>query len=184
MSILRLTPERYAALQKRAKAKPSAEARYKLTLAEASAGDRKALNNLASTADDYLKEARLKSGSGRPFPASGVTSKPNKYGARKTGSYASGKEANRAAELKLMEAAGEIVKGSLREQVPFILIPAQYDSNRKLIERQTVYVADFVYETADGKVVEDVKSIATKTDAYVIKRKLLLMVHGIRLQEI
>jgi hypothetical protein len=82
--------------------------------------------------------------------------------------------------LKLLLAAGAIL--NLREQVPFVLIPAQHDENRKVIERQCMYIADFVYERAGALVVEDVKGI--RTADYIIKRKLMLQVHKIRITEI
>lgn len=49
-----------------------------------------------------------------------------------------------------------------------------------------VYVADFVYTDlkTGKKVVEDVKSEATRKDkAYVIKRKLMLYLKGIKIHE-
>ncbi len=100
----------------------------------------------------------------------------NKYRARRTGGYASRREARRAAELRLMERAGLV--SDIREQVPYTLIPAQEG------ERPCRYVADFVYtDTATGRtVVEDTKGVRTKE--YVIKRKLMLWVHGIRIHEV
>ena len=100
--------------------------------------------------------------------------------------FPSHKEANRYCELKLLQEAGKIF--NLRLQVKFELIPNQYEllngRRGKLLERKTDYVADFVY-MEDGKlVVEDVKSKATKTQVYIIKRKLMLKVHGIRIKEV
>ena len=123
----------------------------------------------------------------------------NKYKAKKTlfngRLYASKKEAQRAAELQLMEKAGIIT--NLQEQVPFELIPAQYEyyerystkgrklnDGRRCIERAVVYVADFVYRENDKVVVEDTKSKATRTKEYVIKRKLMLERLGIRVREV
>jgi hypothetical protein len=87
------------------------------------------------------------------------------------------KEANRWCELKMLEKAGLIQ--DLQRQVKFELIPKQDG------ERAVHYVADFVY-VEDGKmIVEDVKSAVTKKNKeYVIKRKLLLWRHGIRIKEI
>ncbi|MDE7159982.1 MAG: DUF1064 domain-containing protein [Muribaculaceae bacterium] len=116
--------------------------------------------------------------------SSGGTSakKPyNKYGAKRTGGHASRKEHKRAAELKLMQLAGEI--SGLREQVSFELIPTQRDPSGKLLERSCRYIADFVYNDRDGNlVVEDTKGFRTKD--YLIKRKLMLHVHAIRIKEI
>jgi hypothetical protein len=53
----------------------------------------------------------------------------------------------------------------------------------KCIEKSCVYYADFVYKDADGNVVvEDAKGM--KTEAYKIKRKLMLWVHGIKVIEV
>ncbi len=93
-------------------------------------------------------------------------SKKNKYGAKRSGGYASRKEHRRACELKMKQRAGLIT--GLREQVRYELIPAQQG------ERSCSYVADFVYvDNASGEaVVEDTKGVRTKE--YVIKRKLML----------
>ena len=115
----------------------------------------------------------------------------NKYHAKKTGKYDSRKEARRAVMLKSMLRSGLI--SDLREQVPFELIPAQYSDcgkdlkgkpARVLLERACSYVADFVYvDAATGQtVVEDTKGVRTKE--YIIKRKLMLAVHGIQIKEI
>ena len=95
--------------------------------------------------------------------------------------FDSQREAVRFQELRLLEKAGEI--GGLRRQVHYELIPAQYDRRTgKLLERSVKYVADFVYQTDGFTVVEDVKGVRTKE--YIIKRKLLLYRHGLRIQEV
>ena len=105
----------------------------------------------------------------------------NKYHAQKSGGYASRKEHRRANELHLLQRAGLIHE--LREQVSYELIPAQRDTDGKLLERACSYVADFVYTDNDGNtVVEDTKGM--RTDVYRIKRKLMLHVHGIRIKEL
>lgn len=111
----------------------------------------------------------------------------SKYGNRKIfaddQTFDSLREYRRWRELKLLERAGEI--GLLRRQVPFDLLPAQYDERTgKLIERGVKYIADFVYQTDGFTVVEDVKSSATRTKEYIIKKKLMLYVHGIQIQEV
>lgn len=94
--------------------------------------------------------------------------------------FDSKKEANRFAELRLLERAGEI--HGLQRQVPFTLIPSQRRDG-KVIERPCVYKADFVYTTQDGtEVVEDVKGLRTKE--YIIKRKLLLYEFGYVIKEV
>ena len=105
----------------------------------------------------------------------------NKYRAVKVGSHASRREHDRAGQLRMMLRARLI--DNLREQVPFELIPTQRDDHGKVIERACSYIADFVYNDADGNlVVEDTKGVRTRD--YVIKRKLMLHVHGIRIKEI
>lgn len=106
--------------------------------------------------------------------------------------FDSKKEAHRYQELKLAEQAGAIA--DLQRQVRFELIPVQREPDSrgsrggvikgKVIERKVEYVADFVYtdiETGET-VVEDTKGIRTKD--FIIKRKLMLYMHGIRVREI
>ena len=95
--------------------------------------------------------------------------------------FDSKKEANRWVELAIMQKNGEIT--NLYTQVVFELIPAQRDPvTKKVLERAVHYVADFVYYRGNEKVVEDTKGF--KTPEYIIKRKLMLWVHGIRIQEV
>lgn len=95
--------------------------------------------------------------------------------------FDSQKEARRYHELKLRQQAGEI--SGLECQKVFELIPKQVDEDGKCIERDCKYIADFVYTDKDGRtVVEDTKGY--KTPDYIIKRKLMLKVHGIRVREI
>lgn len=109
----------------------------------------------------------------------------SKYGAKKTVvdgiQFDSKKEARRYAELKLLQKAGEI--SNLELQKKFLLIPSQ-KLGGKVVERECSYVADFVYtDTKTGNiVVEDTKGIKTKD--YIIKRKLMLYVYGIKISEI
>lgn len=106
-----------------------------------------------------------------------------KYHAKKTEldgiTFDSKKEANRYAELKLLERSGAI--HNLQRQVRYELIPAQ-KKDGKTIERACHYIADFVYEENGKTVVEDVKGYRTKE--YVLKRKLMLQVHGIEVREV
>ena len=101
------------------------------------------------------------------------------------------KEYQRWCELKLLEKAGEAT--DLKRQVKFVLIPSQREKvlnpkkncyeEGKVIEREVIYVADFVYKNRLGfVVVEDTKGFKTKD--YIIKRKLMLWIHHIRIQEI
>ena len=107
-------------------------------------------------------------------------------------------EALRYQELKFMQKAGEI--SLLQRQVRYELVPEQREKSARLytkgakagqpvpgrlIEKPVYYIADFVYKDKDGNtVVEDTKSTATKTKDYVIKRKLMLWRHGIKVQEV
>ena len=114
-----------------------------------------------------------------------VPFRKNKYHNRPTCGYDSRKEKHRADQLRLMQSAGLIA--DLHEQVPFTLVPPQYitfpDGSRRCVERPVTYVADFVYTdlTTGSTIVEDVKGL--RTDVYVIKRKLMLHVLGIRIKE-
>lgn len=64
-----------------------------------------------------------------------------------------------------------------------MLIPSQRIDG-KVVERECSYIADFVYRDAksDKLVVEDTKGFKTKD--YIIKRKLMLHVYNIKIQEI
>lgn len=107
----------------------------------------------------------------------------SKYGAKKVTvngvTFDSQKEYRRFCELSLLERAGKIT--DLQRQVKFELIPSQRIDG-KVVERACTYVADFVYIENGKKVVEDTKGFKTKD--YIIKRKLLLKEHGIRIKEI
>lgn len=109
--------------------------------------------------------------------------------------YDSVKEYRRFKELSLLERAGAIQ--NLQRQVKYVLIPAQrefcneiYTKGRKkgcfkpgkLLEKECSYIADFVYTQNGEIVVEDTKGFRTKD--YIIKRKLMLWVHGIRIKEV
>lgn len=114
----------------------------------------------------------------------------NKYHARKVVAqgqvFDSEKEYARYLELKLLEKAGEI--SGLERQVKYDLIPKQMDEEGKMIERPTVYVADFQYrDNNTGEfIVEDVKGYR-RGQAYAVfslKRKLMLWRYGIRIREV
>lgn len=109
--------------------------------------------------------------------------KKPKYGNRKVIcdgiTFDSTKEARRWSELLLLERAGAIQ--NLRRQVKYELIPSQRIAG-KVVERACTYIADFVYSENGVEVVEDTKGF--KTPEYVIKRKLMLWRHGIRIREV
>jgi hypothetical protein len=102
--------------------------------------------------------------------------KKSKYHNKKTASgFDSKREEARYHSLKLLERAGEIT--GLELQKRFELIPAQEG------ERACHYIADFCYTDRHGThYVEDVKGF--KTPDYVIKRKLMLHIHKIKVIEI
>lgn len=120
----------------------------------------------------------------------------NKYQNKKVNvdgmTFDSVKEARRYRELSALEKAGEIT--DLRMQVKYILIPSQHEPDTigkrggvkrgKLLEREVAYYADFTYyEKGNDKItVEDTKGI--RTTEYIIKRKLMLYIHGIKIKEI
>ena len=96
----------------------------------------------------------------------------NKYGNVKTKldgiTFDSKLEANRYAELKLLERAGEIQQ--LKLQPKFTLQDAFEKNGKKY--RAIVYIADFMYfDNSKRKwIVEDTKGM--KTDVYELKKKL------------
>lgn len=113
-------------------------------------------------------------------------------------------EYRRYQKLLLMQRAGAIT--DLRCQVAFELIPAQYEEvptgevykigdrkgqpkmKRVCVEKAVNYIADFVYIQNGETVVEDVKGYRDPKGAayakYTIKRKMMLWIHGIKIQEI
>lgn len=106
----------------------------------------------------------------------------NKYGNTKVGEFDSSKEARVNEQLKMqMQAANPSERvTSIEHHVRFEVIPKQEG------ERASHYEADFVVHYADGHMeVIDVKSeITRKEPRYILKRKLMLYVHGIRLREV
>lgn len=109
--------------------------------------------------------------------------------------FDSKREASRYSELIMLQRAGEI--SGLQRQVRYLLIPAQREvsdevykrgekkGQRKpgrLLEKEVTYIADFVYYKDGELIVEDTKGFRTKD--YIIKRKLMLYVHHIRIKEI
>ena len=93
--------------------------------------------------------------------------------------FDSRKEYSRWRELVLLQRAGQI--SDLRRQVRIELIPSQKVGG-KVVERACTYIADFVYTENGRTVVEDTKGY--RTADYIIKRKILLYVHGIQIREV
>lgn len=128
----------------------------------------------------------------------------SKYGAKKVTvdgiTFDSRDEAKRYKELKALQEEGKIV--NLQMQVSYEVIPRQVEvtpryhkrtgerikDDVRVLEQNCEYVADFVYTDSEtGEVVvEDVKGYTDSTAyaVYVVKRKLMLYVHGIRVKEV
>lgn len=87
--------------------------------------------------------------------------------------FDSQKEAARWQELKLLERAGKIT--NLTRQVKFPLdVEGVHIAN---------YWSDFCYDEDGEVVVEDVKSTATKTRVYLIKKNLMRALYRIAIRE-
>lgn len=81
--------------------------------------------------------------------------------------FDSKKECSRYVELKARETAGEIKNLELQKR--FEICPKKYGN-----KRARYYVADFVYEEKDKKVIEDTKSYITrKNPVYSLKKALV-----------
>lgn len=110
----------------------------------------------------------------------------NKYGNKKVTvdgiKFDSQLEANRYCELKILERAGEIK--DLRRQIKFELQPSYIKNNKSI--QSINYIADFVYYDVNKKkfIVEDVKSEATKTQVYKLKKKLFEYKYDLEIKEI
>lgn len=151
-------------------------------------------------------EQERKKGRGHiPFPAADAPQKARKYHNKPTERvtdsgavlrFDSQKEARRYDELAALEQAGLIRE--LRMQVDFTLQEAYTDTEGRRV-RAIRYKADFTYkkrpaywtryerQCPDGMwilVVEDVKSRATKTKQYAMKRKMMKERFNIDIQEV
>lgn len=107
----------------------------------------------------------------------------NKIIHRKDGKFDSKKEYSVWLKLKRQQEMGLI--RDLKRQVPFVLIPTQYeivDKKRKVIEKECKYVADYVWidNETNESVIADCKGI--QTPEFVIKRKLMLYIFGIKIK--
>ena len=102
-----------------------------------------------------------------------MVKKPNKFHAQKTVVdgvvYDSKKEGKRAVELEYLQKVGKIK--NLERQKRFILQEG-FVSNQGQKIRPISYLADYYYEENGQQIVEDVKSPATRTQVYMLKKKL------------
>ena len=118
--------------------------------------------------------------------------------------FDSRKEAQRYKELLLLQRAGVIQNLELQKR--YELIPAQYETvetgeyykigvkkgqpktKQVCIEQSVVYIADFVYEENGQTIVEDVKGFRDPASAtyakFVLKRKMMLWIRGIKVSEV
>ena len=109
--------------------------------------------------------------------------KETKYHSRKVKldgiTFDSQHEANRYAELKMLERAGLI--SQLRLQVKYAIVEP-HKREDGTTERAAYYIADFAYFNGDREVVEDAKGF--RTPEYILKRKLMLEKYGITVHEV
>lgn len=128
-------------------------------------------------------QAKLKEAGGRPAPRTKGKQKrkfhnePTECNGMRFDSKA---EAQRWHYLTMLQKAGEITE--LKHHVSFDLLPAQLVDGRE--ENPVRYEADFTYLKGGKLIVEDVKSGPTKTREFILKRKLMLQVHGIAVIEV
>lgn len=88
--------------------------------------------------------------------------------------FASKREAARYAVLRQMQSVGLIRGLELQPKFPIEIGG----------ERIATYIADFAYFKDNARVVEDVKSKATRTPVYVLKTKLVAALYRIEIVEI
>ena len=111
----------------------------------------------------------------------------NKYRNKKIknayGTFDSMKEYRRFLYLSAAQKKGLI--SELTRQKKFTLIPSQRDVYGRVVERECSYRADFCYLKNGKLIVEDVKSeITRKNHEYIIKRKLMLYIMKIKINEV
>jgi hypothetical protein len=122
----------------------------------------------------------------------------NKFNARKIEVdgivFDSKRESRRYQQLKALEQAGEI--SDLELQKPFELIPNICEPDTvgarggvkkgKVIQRKTVYIADFVYKRDGKTIVEDAKGCryGAAYQVFKLKKKIFFWQTGIEIQEV
>lgn len=113
--------------------------------------------------------------------------KPSKYNNRKVEldgfTFDSQKEARRYSELRLLERCKQI--SALEPQKAFVLAESVKFSGELRAKPAVRYIADFAYIENGVMVVEDVKSVATRSlPVYRLKKHFMKSVHGIEIKEI
>lgn len=108
--------------------------------------------------------------------------------------FDSRRERDRYIFLSAAQRDGRI--SDLKCQVTFHLLPAQYETvevqlktkvktERRCVERAVDYIADFTYMKDGQLVVEDTKvNKKILPTEYVLKRKMMLYFHGIKVKEV
>lgn len=140
------------------------------------------------------QQARKQAAKAPALPCLGQNEKQQKYHNKPTErvtdsgkvlKFDSTKEARRYDDLLLRLRAGEIRE--LKMQVDFTLQEAYTDTEGNRV-RAIRYRADFTYWKEDGEswewIVEDVKSRATATAQYKIKKKLFRAKYGFDIKEV
>ena len=135
------------------------------------------------TRADVAKMGRRDPRLGNPDPF-GKTAR-SKYGAKKTVvdniTFDSAKEANRYGILKMLSSADKI---NCLEVQPVFPIRVLNGVTRELVDCGE-YRADFRYYTATNEcIIEDVKSKATATPLYRLKKKLVEAIYGVEIVEV
>jgi hypothetical protein len=95
--------------------------------------------------------------------------------------FDSKREAKRYAELKLLQLAGEITALELQPVFELSVVPLTRPTVRVNVGR---YTADFRYVEHGQVRVEDVKSTATKTTAYRLRKRMVEAIYGITIAEV
>lgn len=117
------------------------------------------------------KEYREQIGCSKKIGCTRKDSNPNKYNAKKVEingvQFDSKKEGRQYQELQKLASMGII--SDLQRQVPFVLQEGYRNNQGKAI-RPIKYIADFVYERAGQKYVQDSKGV--RTEVYKLKKKL------------
>ena len=108
-------------------------------------------------------------------PANKKGGRKSKYGSIKAEAdgiqFHSKAERGRYMDLRLLEKAGEIRELEMQVRFPLVV-------NDLLI---CDYIADFQYQGREGLVIEDVKGF--KTREYLMKKRLMLAIHGVEIKE-
>jgi hypothetical protein len=119
-----------------------------------------------------------------------VTNAPNKYHAIPVHvdgqRFASKREAARFLELRLLEKQGEIADLVCQPVYPLHIMELWRSGAPIVITTVGKFTADFEYvNLSTGEIVtEDVKSTATRTEAYRLRKKLVEAIHGITITEV